>query len=397
MENKQDSNIDSGLKKNHRRNRILSYLAIFFLAAGLIFLIYWLAIGRFYETTDDASVSGNLVQVMPQTSGQVTGILADETDLVQKGQIIVTLDQADAEIALKDAESHLALTTRQVSLLYTHVDELRANAKLQQDNLEKAQEDYQRRQGLVINKTISREELRHAKIAVDTAADLAVLANKQLSAAIALVGNTDLYHHPQILDAEAKLRAAYLTWERTIIYAPESGYVAKRPVQVGQQITPSTVLMVIVPLDQVWVDADFKESQLKNFRIGQPAKLVSDTYGSDITYNGTIAGLNPGSGNAFDLLPPQNATGNWIKIVQRLPVRIALDPKQLKQHPLRIGLSMTVTINTHNRKGAVLTQAPHQKVIYQTKDYSNQPNKIDDLINQILQSNAKNVSYPATQ
>ena len=379
-------------KKKQQRKRLLFWLSIVFIVLGLIYLIYWTLVGRFHESTDDAYVSGNLVTVMSQISGQVTKILTDETDLVVKGQPVVVLDKADASIALQNAESELAIITRQVNQLYQKVHQLRANVQIQQDNLEKAQEDYHRRQGLVVNKTISAEDLRHAQLAFDSATAAVMQAKQQLAATLDLVGNTDLYHHPQVQQAAVHVRDAYLNWARTTIYAPETGYVAKRPVEVGQQINRNTALMVIIPLNQVWVDANFKESQLRHIRIGQPADVVSDAYGGSVNYRGKVVGLSPGTGSAFDLLPPQNATGNWIKIVQRLPVRISVDAKQLEQYPLRIGLSVTVDVNTHDRKGLTLTQTAKNKVIYQTKDYSVDLEKSNQLIEQILRANAGNVT-----
>lgn len=378
-------------EQQQQRKQWLIRLSAIFLLLLVSWLMYWIFIGRFYETTDDAYVSGNQVQVMSQITGKVVTIFAEETDLVKKGQALVALDAADAEIELKEAEARLGLTARQVSQLYKNVSQLKSNVTLQQHLLEKAKEDYQRRLGLGVNKVISREDLQHAKIAVDTAADALALAQHQLASAIDLISNSTLYSHPQVLQAEANVRNAYLKWRRTQIYAPETGYLAKRTVQVGQQVTSSTVLMVIIPLNQVWVDANFKESQLSNFRIGQPVELLSDMYGSEVKYHGHVVGLNAGTGSSFDLLPPQNATGNWIKIVQRLPVRIALSLQQLEKNPLPIGLSMTVTINTHDRKGLRLIRLSENKVVYQTQDYSVDLKQADALIQKILQANAKNV------
>lgn len=378
---------------NLSRKRLLIGLTLFFVAIGFLFLLYWLFIGQFYETTDDAYVSGNQIEVMSQISGRVTKILADETDLVTKGEPIIELDKADADVALKNAEAHLALTVRQVSQFYQNVEQLKANVAERQVNLEKAQEDLSRRQKLTVGKDISIEDMQHAKIAVDDATASLNLAKEQLAAAINLVANSDLYHHPQVLQAKDEFRNAYLTWYRTVIYSPDSGYVAKRSVQVGQQVSQNAVLMIIVPLDQIWVDANFKETQLKNIRIGQPVTVTSDLYGSDVKFDGTVIGLSAGTGSIFDLLPPQNATGNWIKIVQRLPVRIEINSKQLKEHPLREGLSTTVTVYTRHRNGSVLTMLPKNKILYQATDETAALKKADEIVDRILQENAKNVSY----
>lgn len=376
-----------------KRRKLLLILTLFFSSVGLIFLIYWLFIGQYHETTDDAYVSGNQIEIMSQISGRVVKIRADETDLVTKGEPIIELDKADAEVVLKNAEAHLALTVRQVSQLYQNVDQLKANVAQQESNLEKAQEDLQRRQGLKITEEISIEDLRHAKLAVDNATAALNLVKDQLAAAINLVANSDLYHHPQVLQAKEEVRNAYLSWYRTIIYSPATGYVAKRTVQVGQEISPNVALMIVVPLDQIWVNANFKETQLRHIRIGQPAIVYSDLYGGDVKYNGKVVGLNAGTGSSFDLLPPQNATGNWIKIVQRLPVRISLDANELQKHPLRIGLSTTVTVYTRHRKGAVLSFLPTNKVLYQAPDDADALKKADEIVDKILQDNAKNISY----
>ncbi len=384
-------------QKNSKRKYWLTALSILFIIIIFIYIIYWFFVSQFYETTDDAYVAGNLVQVMPQINGRVIGIFADETDLVKKGSVLVKLDKTDAEISLKNAESQLALTVRQVNDLYKNVAELRANVAMKENNLTKTQDDYKRRQGLVVTKVISAEDLQHSQIAANSAQADLDLAQSQLASAMGLVANTDLYHHPQIEQAEARLRDAYLALKRTTIYAPEEGYVAKRPVQVGQQVGTNTILMIIVPLDQLWVTANFKESQIEHFYIGQPANIISDIYGNTIHYHGKVIGLSPGTGSAFDLLPPQNATGNWIKIIQRLPVRIALNSAELKKYPLSIGLSMTVTVDTHHRTGkrlSTLSKASLSKVIYATENYGDELKEADQLIEQILKANAANTSIP---
>jgi len=395
----EENNIpDKPVAKNKKqRVQWLTALITLFTIFAVIGAIYWIVVGRFYESTDDAYVSGNIIQVMPQITGQVTKILADETNLVTKGKPLVILDNADTTISLQRAESELALVVRQVSQLYNNVDQLRSNVALQEDNLQKAQDDYQRREGLAIDKVISREDLDHAKIAVDAAVNSVASAKKELASAISLAGNTDLYNHPQIQQAATNLRNAYLNWRRTIIYASETGYIAKRPVQVGQQVGPNTVLMTIVPLNQVWVDANFKESQLINMRIGQPVKVISDIYGGKVKYHGTVEGLSPGTGSAFDLLPPQNATGNWIKIVQRLPVRIHVNSQELEKHPLQIGLSVTATVDTHSRTGASLTKTSKSNILYEAENYSDDLQQANQMINQILQKNSKDLSPPAPQ
>lgn len=379
-------NPNSGRKSN--RKLWLGIVVLAFLLAGLGYGVFYFLFGQFYVSTDNAYVAGNSVQIMPQITGHVTQILADETGLVVKGDPIVLLDKADAGIALENAKAQLATTVRQTKQLYKNVDELKANLALQQANLEKLQGDLQRRQQLAAKNVIPYETLAHSQSDVKQAQAAVDSAQEQLAAAIALVSNSDLYHHPNVQQAIVALRNAYLNFQRTTIYAPETGYVAKRSVQVGQEVNSNTVLMIIIPINQVWVNANFKETQLANIRIGQRARLTSDAYGSQIVYKGTVVGLSPGTGSAFDVLPPQNATGNWIKIVQRLPVRIEIDADQLKKYPLRIGLSMTVKVDVHDRSGKVLSQIPERKVIYETKNYSDQLKNADTLANDIFKANA---------
>lgn len=378
-------------KKMHSRRHIIIWVTLVFSIIALLCLIYWVLIGRFYKTTDDAYVSGNLVQLMPQISGTVTNIQADDTHLVLQGQPVIQLDPSNARIALQAAIANLANVVRQTKQLYENVSELEASVAISQTNVQRLQADYDRRIGLIASKAVSREELQHAKDALITQEQQLKLTEHQLYAAKAIVINSDLYHHPNVLGAEATLRDAYLNWQRTTLVAPATGYVAKRSVQVGQQVNPGTVLLNIVPLNEIWVDANFKESQLENVRINQPARVVSDFYGRSVIYRGRVVGLGAGTGSTFALLPPQNATGNWIKIVQRLPVRIVLDPEQFKRFPLRIGLSMTVTIDTHDRTGPALAKVAEEKVIYGTDVYLRQLRYVNDLIDKIVKSNATNI------
>lgn len=371
-----------------QRKNWLIYLSLFFLSIFFFYFIYWLFVGRFYEITEDAYVSGNQIEVMPQISGHVTQVFADETDFVTKGQPLVVLDRADVYLALKNAENQLALTVRQVAQLYKKVDQLKANFMLQQTNFNKAEEDLKRRQGLVVNQTISREAIAHSKLAVKSALAAMNLAKNQLEAGKDLVVKSDLYHHPQILQAENNFRNAFLNWQRTTIAAPETGYVAKRIVQVGQHIDINSVLMIIVPLNQLWVIANFKESQLSHIQPGQPVKLISDTYGNKVNFTGKVIGLNPGAGNSFDLLPPQNATGNWIKIVQRLPVRISIDSETLKKYPLRLGLSMTARVDTRARN--ITLKKVTNKNQHLIDDQLSLLKTADQIINKILAQNATN-------
>ncbi|NNM59768.1 MAG: HlyD family efflux transporter periplasmic adaptor subunit [Legionellales bacterium] len=369
-----------------RRIHLIKIACIALLGFALLFTFYWLGWGRFYDSTNDAYVTGNLIPLMSQTSGTVIAINTDNTDLVEEGQPIVELEQSDAKVALEQATARLAQTVREVRQYYEDVPKGKAEVALRKANLELAERNLQRRLGLVGAMAISREELQDNQNAVAVAKAQYDLAKHQLITAIALVQHSHLYTHPLVEETKANFKNAYLAYVRTHIYAPARGYTAKRNIQVGQQITPSTNLLSIVPLDEIWADANFKETQLERIRIGQNVKLTADA--NDFTYHGKVQGLEAGTGAAFALLPPQNATGNWIKIVQRLPVRIQLDPKEIAAHPLQIGLSMNVTIYTRGEKGQVLATAPQEKPIYITTNYADQLSHVNELIDAIIHQNA---------
>lgn len=379
-------------RNSYRRRRLIGMLTFIFVSIAVLFLLYWLVIGRFYETTDDSYVGGNMVQLMPQISGTVVNILADDTQLVLAGQTVVQLDPANMYINLQGSIANLARVVRQTRQLFDNVSELEAKVAIDRTNMMRLQADYERRRSLISSRAVSQEEFQHARDIFSASQEQLKLSQHQLNAARALVMNSDLYHHPNVVTAEAQLRNAYLNYQRTAVLAPITGHIAKRSVQIGQQVNPSTVLLVIVPLRQVWVDANFKESQLKHIRINQPVSIVSDFYGSSVKFRGSVVGLSAGTGSAFALLPPQNATGNWIKIVQRLPVRVALDAKQLQEYPLFIGLSMTATVNTHDRSGKVLSRVAEEKPIYTTDVYYRQLGQINSLIQKIVTENASNIS-----
>ena len=340
-----------------RRWRWLGAVLGVSLTAALVYGLYWAQVLRYRQSTDDAYVGGNVVQITPQISGTVVAIGADDTQFVKAGQALVRLDQSDARVALDQAEAQLARTVRDVRNLFATSAELEAAVQLRATDLAAAQSDLARRQRLGASGAVSGEELQHATDAVKAAQAALLAARQQLAANRARVDGTTLKDHPQVRDAAAAVRNAYLTLARTELPAPVAGFVARRNVQLGQRVGPGAPLMAVVPLDQVWVDANFKEPQLARMRVGQPVKLTADLYGSHVLYHGTVAGFGAGTGAAFSLLPAQNATGNWIKIVQRVPVRIALDPREIGAHPLQIGLSMKVEVDVHGgAEGARLPQ-----------------------------------------
>jgi membrane fusion protein (multidrug efflux system) len=306
---------------------------------------------RHIQSTDDAYVNGNIVQITPQVAGTVIGIDADDTQMVQVGQALVRLDPADAKLALEQAEAKLAKAVRDVRGLFSTTGQLRATVEQRRTDVARAAEDLDRRQRLASSGAVSGEEIQHARDALDSARAAAAAAVQQLAANSARVDRTTVANHPDVLAASAQVRDASLELARTRLPAPVAGVVAKRAVQLGQRVAPGAALMAVVPLDQLWVDANFKEPQLAAMRVGQPATLTADLYGRKVVYHGTIQGFGAGTGSVFALLPAQNATGNWIKIVQRVPVRIALDPRDLSRYPLRPGLSMLVDVDTRAPAG----------------------------------------------
>ena len=372
---------------NPRRRLALSALTAVFILAGATAAGWWWLDGRWHTSTDDAYVQGNLVQLTPQIAGIVIRINADDTALVREGDPVVVLDDADTRSALDEAKAGLAQAVRRVRQLYANTDALRASVELRRAEWRRAREDLQRRTGLPDARALADEDLKHAQAQFESAAAALKAAEQQLAASEALVSRTTVATHPDVKQAAAKLRESYLAAQRASVLAPVTGYVAKRSVQLGEQVAPGAPLLAIVPLADVWVDANFKETQLEYVRIGQPATLTSDLYGGAVTYHGTVIGLGPGTGSAFALLPPQNATGNWIKIVQRLPVRIRLDPQELAAHPLRVGLSMNASIDTHDRSGPVLASIPPTQPVAATQAYERALADAGRLEREIVQAN----------
>ncbi|WP_036515789.1 HlyD family secretion protein [Nevskia soli] len=370
--------------EDRRRQRAMLAFGAAVVIAGLLYGLYWLFHARFYEDTDNAYVSGNVVQITPQVGGMVVGVNVDDTQPVKAGQPLVQIDPTDAQVALAQAEADLAQTVRQVRTLYGNNDQYSATVAARETELARAQEDFRRRQ--LAGGAVSREELDHARDAVKAANANLVVARTQLSSNQALSGSGAVAEHPNVLQAAARVRNAYLNYVRTNVPSPVDGYVAQRAAQVGQRVAPGSVLMSVVPLNQVWVDANFTEVRLERVRIGQPVTLTADLYGGDVRYHGKVAGFSPGTGGAFALLPAQNATGNWIKVVQRLPVRISLDPQELIDHPLRIGLSMRATIDVHDLSGKDIATAPAVPV-HQTDVYALEAHKADELVAKIVQDN----------
>lgn len=383
-----------------RRVALLAITAVFGVAA-IVYAVYWYLYERHYESTDNAYVAGNMVLITPQIGGTVVAIEADETDLVRAGQALVKLDPADAQVGLAQAEAQLAQTVREVRTLYANNASLAAAVALRdaevvtaQSDLARARDDLQRRQSLASTGAVSEEEIGHAQTAFANAqsalgaARAAVsAAREQLAANRALTAGTTPENHPNVQRAAESVRAAYLARGRVELPAPVTGYVARRSVQVGSRVQVGAPLMAIVQLDRVWVEANFKEVQLRDLRIGQPVTLTADLYGDRVEYHGTVAGLGAGTGAAFALLPAQNATGNWIKVVQRVPVRIALEPRELTANPLRVGLSMQVTVDVADRSGRMLAATPPAQPAATTTAFVSPSKEVDALIDRIVAAN----------
>jgi len=379
-----------------RRWRLLAAVGGGLLAITLAYGLYWAQVLRYHQTTDDAYVSGNVVQITPQISGTVVAIGADDTQFVKAGQSLVRLDRADAKVALDQAEAQLARTVRDVRNQFATSAQLGAAVEARQTDLTRAQSDLERRARLGASGAVSGEELQHARDAVKGAqADLAA-ARQQFAANRARIDGTTLQDHPEVRDAAAAVRNAYLTWARTDLPAPVAGFVARRNVQLGQRVAPGAPLMAVVPLDQVWVDANFKEPQLSRMRVGQPVTLSADLYGGHVVFHGKVAGFGAGTGSAFSLLPAQNATGNWIKIVQRVPVRVALDPREIAEHPLQIGLSMRADVDVRDGSGARLPQLASTATPWSTDVFGSSDAQADARVAAIISANEPASARAAT-
>ena len=377
-----------------RRRRMIAAVIVVFAVAGIGYGAWWAIVGSKREFTDNAYVDGNVVQLTPQVAGTIVSIGADNTDAVVAGQVLVQLDPADALVNLESAEAQLAKTVRQVRNLFATSSSLAATVQMREADVARAREDVQRRERLQASGAVSGEELNHAKDTQRAAEAELLSAREQAAANHALVDQTTVEDHPDVRNAAAKVREAYLAYSRTKVIAPVNGVVTKRSVQLGQRVNPGSPLMAIIPTEQMWVNANFKEPQLANIHIGQPVKLTSDVYGGKVEYDGKVIGLDAGTGSAFSLLPAQNATGNWIKVVQRVPVRVAIDPEQLKKHPLRIGLSMEATVDIHDKDGPVLATAPRTTPAYSTPVFDTDARDADNLINKIVRANTNGSASP---
>ncbi|HEY5263773.1 MAG TPA: HlyD family efflux transporter periplasmic adaptor subunit [Steroidobacteraceae bacterium] len=355
---------------NGKRRKVLLLIAAIFIVLGLLWGAYWVLVLSKRERTDDAYVNGNKVVISAQVSGTVIAVLADDTQRVTAGQVLVRLDPIDAETNLNRAVSALAQTVRQVRQEKSTADQYDSVIETRKLELARAQADLAKREPLLADHAIAPEEVRHARESVELARAALTQAIRQATSAHALVEGTPVQDNPAVLQAKAAFRDAWIASQRNAVVAPVTGYVAERSVQLGQHIQAGQALMTVIPLNSLWVDANFKEVQLRHLRIGQPAEVRSDLYGGNFIYHGHVKGMSAGTGAAFALLPAQNASGNWIKVVQRVPVRIQIDDADLVKSPLRVGLSTTVTVDTTSRNGPVLATGANDMPVGDTRVYS---------------------------
>jgi len=384
-----------------KRKKWMIALASIFAMAAIIYAAYWFLIGRNYEYSDDAYVAANIVQITPQVAGTVIAISVNETGFVKAGEVLIRLDSTNAEIALQEAQAQLAQTVREVRTLYAANSSLTSTlaqhrAELEQARIDllNAQADFKRRQSLLETGAVSQEDVQHAQTALEAArSHVAALtaasatAKEQLLGNEALTSGISVTNHPRVRAAAARVKQAYLDLKRGSILSPVDGYVGKRNVQLGQRVAIGAPLLTIIPLRKIWVDANYKEAQLRHIRIGQSVALTSDLYGNKVDFHGHVSGIGSGTGAAFALLPAQNATGNWIKVVQRVPVRIALDKSEVADHPLRVGMSMEATVDLASPGKSALADAATPREGNQTHVYSSDDQAVDAMVARIIAGN----------
>lgn len=377
---------------NHKRNRAILITTLVFLLLGAAWLIYWVVWGRFYQYTDDAYVDGNNVITTPQVPGIVESFSVMDADFVPEGRIVVELDKTDARIALAKAVADLGLAVRGVARLFEEAEQYAALVQVKKAGFIKAAQDFEHRKHLIDEGGVSLEDLEHAEAALKSSFFDLIATEHAFGATLAQIENTTIDTHPLVEQKKNVLRHAFVFLQRCTIKSAVTGIVAQRTVQVGERVKAAQPLMAIVPLNQMWVNANFKEVQLKKMRVGQPVKITSDIYGGDLVFHGKVAGIGGGTGSIFSVLPPQNATGNWIKIVQRIPVRILLDQEEVKQHPLRLGLSMEVTVDIHDVDKPLIPEIRADGPLFETTVFAEQEKGAEALINQVILDNLTEAS-----
>ena len=388
MSDQQTDTQNSSNNKSQQRKKGLSIFILLLLLISIGSVAYWYFFIRGFEETEDAYVSGNQVMVSAQVAGNISKINVDNMDPVQAGDVLLELDDTNAKLSFEQAKSNLANAVRQVSQLNYTVKQLKSAVRANEITLAQAQGNLNRRVQLVKDGAIDKESFQHAKEAVELAKANLTTSQNQLEANQALLLDGPLSEQPQIQSAVSNFKQAWLNLERTKIRSPIKGYVARRNAQVGQAVSVGGALMAVVTTDQMWLDANFKETQLTHMRIGQPVEIHFDLYGKDKTFDGKVVGIEMGTGSAFSLLPTQNATGNWIKVVQRVPVRIQLDPQQLAENPLRIGLSATVKVNVSDSQGETLRNQAPSTTLYSTNVLQYDESAVNNLIESIIRDNS---------
>ena len=388
MSDQQTDTLTSSNNKSQQRKKGLSIFILLLLLIAIGSAAYWFFFIKDFEETEDAYVSGNQVMVSAQVAGNIAKINVDNMDPVQAGDVLLELDDTNAKLSFEQAKSNLANAVRQISQLNYTVKQLKSAVRANEITLAQAQGNLNRRVQLVKDGAIDKESFQHAKEAVELAKANLTTSQNQLEANQALLLDGPLSEQPQIQSAVSNLKQAWLNLERTKIRSPIKGYVARRNAQVGQAVSVGGALMAVVTTDQMWLDANFKETQLTHMRIGQSAEIHFDLYGKDKTFNGKVVGIEMGTGSAFSLLPTQNATGNWIKVVQRVPVRIQLDPQQLAENPLRIGLSATVKVNVTDSQGETLRNQARTTTLYSTNALQYDESAVNNLIESIIRDNS---------
>ncbi len=369
------------------RGRAIAYLTVAVLVAGLLWFLLWFFYLQYHQGTDDAYVNGNMITVTSVIPGTPVAFFADNTDLVEEGQLLIQLDPTQYQVAYDKELCTLAATVLKVRQLYDTVKESKANIGVKQAQLGTARFNYEARLPLTGTGGVSAQELNRTKNDLTSAEEQLQQAIYQYKVSQDAAGNTPIESHPLITQQMAAVREAFYRLQHCRIYAPATGYVAQRAVQVGQWASPNTALMAIIPLSYIWVDANYKETELTYMRIGQPAVVTLDIYGDDVKYKGHVIGIGFGTGSVFSLIPPQNATGNWIKIVQRVPVRISLDPETMRKYPPRLGLSAYVKVNVTDIDLPMIAQKPSTTPVGTTNVFDLQMAEVNQLMNRILQDN----------
>ncbi len=364
-------------------NRYVIIITILLILGFFYWLLYW----RFYKYTDDAYVEGNQIIITPLVPSFVKAIHTDDTFLVKRGQLIVELDDTDAKIAFNLAGEKLATTVREVCQLFHQVFAFESEINMKKALYVKNAQDFEHRQNVVLEGGVSLENFEHAIAAMQESFYSLEMTEILYRKSLSMIQGTSIRNHPLVLAAADTFIDAWVNLYRCNIYSPVEGLCAQRTIQVGKWVNPGDYLMGVIPLDQIWVNANFKETQLKKMRIGQPVKVTADLWGRDVIFHGTILGLPGGAGNAFSLLPPQNLSGNWIKIVQRLPVRVGLTAESLRKHPLRIGLSMEATVDVHDEAGEIVPETTAGSPTYETHIYKLEEIGSHEAVEKIFEQN----------